>query len=76
MDGYAISKESLNKILEVTGAMLEVGVFICNEHRDKTDSFRSDVLCDGVEYRLESNYEELKQLVKIITSCNNNKRDD
>ena len=70
-DNYRVSKESLNKILELTGAMLEVGVFMCDEHRDKTDTFRSDVLCDGVQYRLENNYTELKKLVKII--CNDGK---
>lgn len=71
MRGYKVSKELLNQLLECTGSMLEVGVFMCNEHRDKIDDFRSDVICDGVEYRLQSNYDNVKRLVNII--CNDSK---
>lgn len=70
-DSYNISKEALSEILKSAGSMLEVGNFMVDEHRDKVDSFRGDVLCDGVACRLEKEYNEIKCLVNIV--CNDGK---
>ena len=67
-DNYSISKETLSAILRCAGSMLEVGNFMVNEHRDKVDTFRGDVFCDGVACRLESNYDDIKRLVNVV--CN------
>ena len=72
-DSYNISKEALSSILKCAGSMLEVGKFMVDEHRDKVDTFRGDVLCDGVVCRLEGNYEDIKKLVNIV--CNDGKVD-
>lgn len=72
-DCYNISKESLNLLLHYAGAMLEVGNFMVEEHREKCDSFRSDVLCDGVRWRLDKNYNDIYKLVNIV--CNDSRID-
>ena len=70
---YQVSKESLNKLLHYAGEMFEVGVFMADEHRDKCNTFRSEVLCDGVWWRLDNNYKKIYKLVNII--CNDDKID-
>ena len=72
-EGYQISKESLNKLLHYAGEMFEVGVFMTEEHKDKCNTFRSEVLCDGVWWRLDDNYKKIYRLVNII--CNDDKID-
>ena len=72
-DCYKISKESLNLLLHYAGEMFEVGDFMVEEHRDKCDTLRSDVLCDGVWWRLDKNYKAIYRLVNIV--CNDSKID-
>lgn len=72
-DCYQISRESLNLLLHYAGNMFDVGTFLVAEHRDRCDDFRSDVLCDGVWWRMDKNYKEIYKLVNII--CNDGKID-
>lgn len=72
-DCYQISRESLNLLLYFAGEMLEAGCFMVDEHRDRCDTFRSDVLCDGVWWRLDKNYKSIYRLVNIV--CNDGKID-
>ncbi len=67
-DTYIISRESLSEILSLAEDMLEWGCFVCEDYRINVDSFRGDVVCDGVESKLKQDYIGIYKLVNIV--CN------
>lgn len=65
---YKVSKESLNRLLYYVKELVEVGTFISEEYKKESMDLRSEVLADGVKYKLDENYKDIYRLVNII--CN------